>query len=98
MRWMENVKPEHNGGGWFDWIDCIHNIGYYLEQAYLTAFSKAKELMLFSLGGLKNTPFIPALGHELEKLDTYLNQLGILLVFLYMSLTMQMVKIIYMII
>ncbi|MFP4016793.1 MAG: permease [Halanaerobiales bacterium] len=76
MRWMENLKPEHNGGGWFDWIDCIHNIGYYLEQAYLTAFSKAKELMLFSFGGLKNTVFVPALGHELGKLDNYLAMLG----------------------
>ncbi|MFW5988259.1 MAG: permease [bacterium] len=76
MRWMENLKPGYNGGGWFDWIDCIHNIGYYLEQAYLTAFSKAKELMLFSFGGLKNTPFVPALGYELKKLDKILDHLG----------------------
>ncbi|MEJ6949782.1 permease [Natronospora cellulosivora (SeqCode)] len=76
MRWMENVKPGFNGGGWFDWIDCIHNIGYYLEQAYLTAFSKAKELMLFSFGGLKNSAFVPALGHELDRLDNISDNLG----------------------
>ncbi|MFW6271075.1 MAG: permease, partial [Bacillota bacterium] len=76
LRWMENIKTASNRGGWFDWIDCIHNIAYYLEQAYLTAFAKAEELMLFSFGGLKNSVFVPALGHELEKLDKILDKLG----------------------
>ncbi len=69
MRLMENIKPGANMGGWFDSIDCIHNIGYYLEQANLTVFSRARELMLFSFGGLQDSVFVPPLGHQLEKLD-----------------------------
>ncbi|MFW5991664.1 MAG: permease [Halanaerobiaceae bacterium] len=75
MRWVENIKPGYNGGGWFDWIDCIHNIGSYLEQAYLTVFSGTKELMLFCFSGLKDSVFVPALGHELKKLDNISGEL-----------------------
>ena len=70
MRWMENVKPGQNDGGWFDRFDCQNNLNHYLEQAYLTVFARARELMLFSFGSLLNTVFVPALGHELKKLDT----------------------------
>ncbi|GIQ69904.1 permease [Xylanibacillus composti] len=75
MRWMENMKPGQNGGGWFDSLDCTY-IDYYLEQAYLTVFSKARELTLFCYGLLKDSLYIPPLGFQLDKLDELAPKLG----------------------
>jgi hypothetical protein len=75
MRWMENLKPGFNGGGWFDNLDCTF-LDYYLEQSYLTVFSKAKELTLFCYSLLKDSLYIPPLGFQLEKLDALVGQLG----------------------
>ena len=41
MRYMEAMAPGRNGGGWFDPFDC-RLLEYYLEQAYLTAFSRPR--------------------------------------------------------
>lgn len=76
MRWMENLAPGRNGGGWFDRLDCTY-IDYYLEQAYLTVFSKAKELMLYSYSDLKYSKYVPPLGLELEKLDTLAGEFAV---------------------
>lgn len=76
MRFFDEVKPGKNLGGWFDSFDCIYNIGYYLEQAYLTLFSKTKEITLFDFSSLRNSVFIPPLGHQLNLLDSILGELG----------------------
>lgn len=75
MRYMEDMAPGRNGGGWFDFYDC-QVLDYYLEQGYLTAFSKARELMLFCFQGLVDTVDVPALGFYLDKLDDLLDKLG----------------------
>ena len=75
MRYMEKMAPGRNGGGWFDPFDC-QILDYYLEQAYLTAFAKAKELMMFCFQALCNTVNVPALGFMLDKLDNLLDKLG----------------------
>lgn len=76
MRWMENVKPGKNGGGWIDPHQGIQNLAYYLEQAYLTYFAKGRELMLFCYSWIVDTIFVPPLGFELEKLDQILGETG----------------------
>lgn len=76
MRWMENVKPGKNGGGWIDPHQGINNLAYYLEQAYLTYFAKGRELMLFCYSWIVDTVYTPALGFELEKLDEVLGTAG----------------------
>ena len=76
MRWMENVKPGKNGGGWIDPYQGIQNLAYYLEQAYLTYFAKGRELMLFCYSWIVDTIFVPPLGFELEKLDQILGETG----------------------
>lgn len=76
MRWMENVKPGKNGGGWIDPGQGIRNLAYYLEQAYLTYFAKGRELMLFCYSWIVDTIFVPPLGFELEKLDEVLGETG----------------------
>ena len=75
MRYMEAMAPGRNGGGWFDPFDC-QVLDYYLEQAYLTCFSKPRELMMFCFQALTDTMNLPALGFQLEKLDELLDNLG----------------------
>ena len=75
MTYFENMWPGHNGGGWFDPFD-LHITEQYLEQAYLTAFSKPKELMMFCFQALVNNMYVPALGFQLDRLDEVLDHVG----------------------
>ena len=75
MTYFENMWPGHNGGGWFDPFD-MHITEHYLEQAYLTAFAKAKEMMMFCFQALCGTMNVPALGFQLDKLDEVLDHCG----------------------
>ena len=75
MTYFENMWPGHNGGGWFDTFDT-HITEHYLEQAYLTAFSKPKELMLFCFQSLVDNMYTAALGFQLDKLDALLDHAG----------------------
>lgn len=79
MRYFENVKPGKNGGGWFDTFECRGNLNYYVEQAYLTLFSKPREVTLFCLGSLLDKRwniFTPLAGYAFEAIDEFLGQLG----------------------
>ncbi len=75
MRWMENTAPGENAGGWFDSINCIYNIGSYLEQAYMTLFAGGRELTLFNFSSMADSVFVPPLGHKLSELDTICGEL-----------------------
>ena len=75
MTYFEAMWPGHNGGGWFDTFDS-HITEHYLEQAYLTAFSKPKEMMLFCFQSLVDNMYTPALGFQLDKLDALLDHAG----------------------
>ena len=75
MTYFESMWPGHNGGGWFDPFD-LHLTEQYLEQAFLTAFAKPKELMMFCFQALADHPFVPALGFHLGKLDAVLDHCG----------------------
>ena len=75
MRYMESVAPGRNGGGWFDPFDC-DRIDTYLEQAYLTAFAKPKEMMMFCWPALAGDKRATPLGFMYEKLDRILGQVG----------------------
>jgi hypothetical protein len=78
IRYLENVKPGGNGGGWFDAFDCLYNLGSFAEQCYLTLFAKAREVTLFCLGSLltRETIFVPIAGYAFEKVDQFLGELG----------------------
>ncbi len=75
MTYFESMWPGHNGGGWFDPFD-LHFTEQYLEQAFLTAFSKPKEMMMFCFQALADSSFIPPLGYHLDKLDEVLDHCG----------------------
>lgn len=75
MRFMENTWPGHNGGGWFDPYQCFP-VDTYLEQAYLTAFSKPRELMMFCWGSLYKNKLATPLRLQFSTLDALLSQVG----------------------
>ncbi len=75
MRYMDSVAPGRNGGGWFDPYDC-DRIDTYLEQAYLTAFAKPKEMMMFCWPSLAGDKRATPLGFMYKRLDTILTKLG----------------------
>jgi hypothetical protein len=75
MRYLEHVAPGRNGGGWFDPYEC-YAIDTYLEQGYLTAFAKPRELMLFCWPSLYNNRVVTPLGFRLREIDGILTALG----------------------
>jgi hypothetical protein len=87
MRYLENVKPGKNAGGWIDPF-ARRYLDRYGEQISLTLFSKPKEVTLFSLQFLveeikKNDSTIeylsdvtPIAEYVLDKADNFLDQLG----------------------
>jgi hypothetical protein len=46
MRYLENVAPGRNGGGWVD-TGAMRNADRYAEQLWLTLFAKARQVVLF---------------------------------------------------
>lgn len=75
VRWMDHAAPGQNGGGWLDPYQCW-STDRYLEQAYLTALSGAKEIMLFEWADLIDNKYAGALGIQLQKLDRILSRAG----------------------
>jgi hypothetical protein len=86
FRYLENIKPEGNGGGWVDtggWRDKER----YGEQLALPLFAKAPELMLFDLRQMlmpmpvnplwSSTETIPGYaGSVFARVDGFLGKLG----------------------
>ena len=75
VRYIENAWPGRNGGGWFDTFQCW-SADRYLEQAYLTAFAKAKELMHFQWSNLVDNHFVGGMKIQLEKIDKLMDGIG----------------------
>lgn len=48
IRYFENLRPGHNGGGWVDAGGSELGFDRYAEQLWLTMFAKAPEMMLFA--------------------------------------------------
>ncbi|NLT11375.1 MAG: permease [Clostridiaceae bacterium] len=79
MRYMENVKPTMNLGGWFDLFECAGNPLDYSRQILLTAWSRPQSMTFFCLGMLlasEYRAFIPMAGEALSSADQILDCLG----------------------
>ena len=76
IRLMENTAPGRNGGGWIDMGGAAGNLSVYLEQAELTMFAKAKELMLFNFPSMVSNPALAALGVAMRRADRIIGKLG----------------------
>lgn len=74
-RLMERYAPGRNGGGWFDPYGCSP-LELYLEQAYLTAFARSREICLFCWGSLYKNKVVTPLGLQLEQIDALLDKAG----------------------
>ncbi len=55
IRYFENLRPGHNGGGWVDSGGIQMGSYRYNEQLWLTMFAKAKEMALFDYRQLIGT-------------------------------------------
>ncbi|MBQ0001335.1 MAG: hypothetical protein KBT01_07360, partial [Clostridiales bacterium] len=76
VRYLENTAPGRNGGGWIDPGGSGDNITRWLEQADLTMFAKAKELMLFNFEWMAKSLVLPPLGKEFYRVDALMGQAG----------------------
>jgi len=79
MRYLENVKPGKNGGGWFDPYQCTYNPASYADQALLTLLGKSREVTLFCLGSLLSRDysiFVPIAGYIFDSVDEFIGGLG----------------------
>ncbi len=76
LRLMENIAPGRNGGGWIDMGGASGNLNVYLEQANLTMFAGARELMMFNFPSMVSNPALAALGVEFRRVDRILGMLG----------------------
>jgi hypothetical protein len=74
-RLMENYAPDRNGGCWFDPYGCTP-IDYFIEQAYLSAFARPKELTLFCWGSLYKNRVVTPLGLQMDYIDKFLSTAG----------------------
>jgi hypothetical protein len=52
FRYLENIKPGGNGGGWVD-TGAMFYLDRYAEQLWLTLFAKAPEITLFDFRQLR---------------------------------------------
>lgn len=74
VRYMENVAPGRNGGGWIDPFDT--DVKGWIEQASLTLLAGAKELMLFNFEEMTTNGLFPYLREPLYKFDERRSKLG----------------------
>lgn len=59
IRYYENLRPGHNGGGWVDAGGSEMGMDRYAEQLWLTMFAKAPEITLFAYHQLVEIPLKP---------------------------------------
>ena len=76
VRYLSNVAPGRNGGGWIDLGGASGAKNMWLEQANLTLFAKARELMLFNFASVTRGDSLPPLGTDLRRVDALLDRVG----------------------
>jgi hypothetical protein len=59
VRYYENLRPGHNGGGWVDAGGSELGMDRYAEQLWLTMFAKAPEMILFAYNQLLDVKIRP---------------------------------------
>jgi hypothetical protein len=82
VRYLENVKPGGNGGGWVDPF-ARRTLDRYAEQLWLTLFAKAPEITLFDFRSMveplpEAAATFPArtAGYVFDQVDGFLGNLG----------------------
>ena len=75
VRWMDVASDHKNQGTWFDTYQCWP-IDTYLEQGYLSAFSKPEEITLFMWTDLFENKQATPLGLQFRRIDKILDETG----------------------
>jgi len=86
MRFLENVRPGGNGGGWIDPL-ARRYLDRFSEQIRLTLFAKAKEVTLFCYSlllesvkqngvSMPTSTVAPVVGRVFEDMDYLVEKLG----------------------
>ena len=60
IRYFENLRPGHNGGGWVDSGGIHMSMDRYAEQLHLTMLAKAPEIALFAYNQLLDVKLSPS--------------------------------------
>ncbi|MDR0442776.1 MAG: hypothetical protein LBH44_05140 [Treponema sp.] len=76
IRYLENVSPGRNGGGWIDPFGLSDDISGWVEQAEFTLFAKAREMMLFNFFVMIDSGFLPPLTPRLSRLNSIIKKCG----------------------
>ena len=75
VRWMDDASDGRNHGTWFDTYQCWP-VDDYLEQGYLSAFSKPEEITLFQWTDLFENKLVTPLGLQFKRIDKMLDRTG----------------------
>lgn len=77
FRYLDNLRPGYNFGGWVDSGGSHMGMYRYAEQLWLTLFSKAPEVTLFAYNQLLRQPQLGKTAHEtFYCVDQFLGDLG----------------------
>ncbi len=77
FRYLDNLRPGYNFGGWVDSGGSHMGLYRYAEQLWLTLFAKAPEITLFAYNQLLNQPELGKTASETFLLtDQFLGELG----------------------
>ncbi len=77
FRYLENLRPGYNFGGWVDSGGSHMGLYRYAEQLWLTLFAKAPEITLFAYNQLLRQPELGKTASETFLLtDQFLGELG----------------------
>jgi hypothetical protein len=76
VRYLENIKPGHNDGGWVDTGGGGPTLQRYSEQLWMTLFAKAPEITLFDLRQVQPSRVSSVAGSSLRLVDGFLGKLG----------------------
>lgn len=76
FRYLENIAPGRNGGGWIDPFGAEDNLTRWFEQADFTMLAGAPELMLFNYEMMLTNDVFTPLGKHLRRVDAMLDRLG----------------------
>lgn len=71
VRYFENIRPGHNGGGWVDGYQ-YHIIDRYAEQLWTSVFARPREITLFNFAQIQE-PIRPGDRAAWQNLPTSLN-------------------------
>lgn len=77
FRYLDNLRPGFNFGGWVDSGGSHMGMYRYAEQLWLTLFAKAPEVTLFAYNQLLRQPQLGKTAHEtFSFVDQFLGDLG----------------------